>query len=413
MAKEVDTNSFWYIKHNPISKVGVFPYYGRNISDECEPDKIYNVYRPAETLKQSVPTWDNPPKPFIEDHEMLGEGFTAIDDRPVQGIIYNPVFDEQAGVLYADLAIYSEEMKNKIADGKKEISLGYFCKYKKEPGVYKGMVYDFVQTDMVGNHGALVDAGRCGSDVKVFDSKCTMDSIDINPTDFEAKNGETGFLLNKNQENEKINTNKDLTKEERGTDMADKREAIREIMAIAAKPNSDFEGGEEEKERTIAKILEKSEYAKSEAGTSNDEGVEEEKKEEKAADKCAKDKKMRKGKDEDPEEEKKADAEDEDEEEQKKSEDDENLSASDVMAFLRSINERLENVLNRKATDEDPESEEKKADAEDEDEEAEDEDEDDDKKSNATDSALFTLGHRTAQDATIAGDKGLQKYMAD
>lgn len=195
MSKQVDTNGFWKIEHNPISKVGVFPYLGSQISDECEPNKIYHVFRSAETLKASVPTWDNPPKPFIDDHEMLGEGFTNVDDRPVQGIIYNPVFDEETGILYADMAIYSEEMKEKIANGKKEISLGYFCKYRKESGVYNGEVYDFVQVDMAGNHGALVDAGRCGSDVKVFDQKCAMDKMVLGGEFKEedhprAKNGE-------------------------------------------------------------------------------------------------------------------------------------------------------------------------------------------------------------------------------
>ena len=115
MSKIVDTNSFWEIKHNPISKVGVFPYMGRSISDECEPDKVYYVYRPATTLAQSVETWDNPPKPFINDHEMLGEGFTEVDDRPVQGVITNPQYED--GVLYADITVYSEKLKEAIENG--------------------------------------------------------------------------------------------------------------------------------------------------------------------------------------------------------------------------------------------------------------------------------------------------------
>ena len=186
MAKQVDTNGYWEIKHNPISKVGVFPYLGRSISDECDPEKIYYVYRPASTLSQSVDTWDNPPKPFIDDHEMLGEGFSKIDDRPVQGVIHNPVYDEDTGTLYADISVYSESLKDKIANGKKELSLGYFCKYRKEKGVYKGQAYDYIQEDMVGNHIALVDNGRCGSDVKVFDSKFTMDSLDISADSIEG-----------------------------------------------------------------------------------------------------------------------------------------------------------------------------------------------------------------------------------
>ena len=50
--KEVDQNSYWFIKNNPLSKVGIFPYLGRQISSELEPDKIYQVLRPEEELSK-------------------------------------------------------------------------------------------------------------------------------------------------------------------------------------------------------------------------------------------------------------------------------------------------------------------------------------------------------------------------
>ena len=227
MSKIVDDNGFWVIKKNPISKEGVFPYLGHTISEDCEPNKIYKVYRSGKTLKESVPTWDNPPKPFIEDHEMLGEGFTAIDDRHVQGVISNPVYED--GVLYADIAVYSESLKEAIENGKKELSLGYFCKYKKEHGTFDGEEYDYVQEDMVGNHIALVDAGRCGSDVKVFDSRCTMDKFDVC--------GEDNLPLKKNAESGNIETKEDLT-ETKDETMADIR---KKIQAILAKDSDDTE----------------------------------------------------------------------------------------------------------------------------------------------------------------------------
>ena len=381
MSKKVDTNSFWYIKHNPISKEGVFPYLGHTISDECEPNKIYKVYRPAKTLADSVETWDNPPKPFLEEHTMVGEGFTPIDERPVQGIMYNPEYKD--GVLYADLAIYSEDMKQSIENGKKELSLGYFCKYKKERGVFKGEVYDYVQYDMVGNHIALVDAGRCGSDVKVFDHKCTMDSLDIGAV-FEKP-------LKKTTENGTIENVKG-----KDTEMADKREYIRKIMAIAAKPDSDFDGGESEKIDTIAKLLENSEYAKSE-----DEAEKEEEK--KSEDKC--------GKDEEEKEEKK-DTEDESEEkeEEKKTED----SIKELMSVVKDMADDIKKLV---AKDEEKDDEEKKEsedgddsekESKDEDEEkkeSEDEDEEETKKSE--DSAVFVFGANSA----IAEDEALKDYL--
>lgn len=50
----------------------------------------------------------------------------------------------------------------------------------------------------------------------------------------------------------------------------DKREAIREIMAISAKPVSEFAGGEEEKVETIAKLAEKLAYKPSDTSKADD-----------------------------------------------------------------------------------------------------------------------------------------------
>ena len=64
----------------------------------------------------------------------------------------------------------------------------------------------------------------------------------------------------------------------------DKREIIREIMAIASKADSDFEGGEDEKIRTIAELAEKLAYKPSETSESDNKCMnedEEEKDEEK------------------------------------------------------------------------------------------------------------------------------------
>lgn len=396
MAKVVDTNGYWEIKHNPISRAGVFPYMGRSISDECEPDKIYYVYRSADTLAKSVDTWDNPPKPFINDHEMLGEGFSKIDDRPVQGVIHNPVFEDDT--LYADISVYSESLKDKIENGKKELSLGYFCKYRKEKGIYKGQAYDYVQEDMVGNHIALVDNGRCGSSVRVFDHKCTMDSLDLIGS-FDSEESEE---LKKNASDGIIKTT-----EEKDSEMADKREYIRKIMAIAGKPDSDFEGGEKEKIETIAKLLEDSEYAKSEA-------KDEEEAEKEAEDKC--------GKDEESEKEEKAEDKcGKDEDEEKKAED-EDLSAADVYAYLKMILEEVRSLNGKKTTDE----EEKEEKAEDEDEKSEDEDEekksededekaedeDEEKKAEDSSDVIVTFAKDNREEPkSIMDDAALRKYL--
>lgn len=68
-------------------------------------------------------------------------------------------------------------------------------------------------------------------------------------------------------------------KEEKVDAEVDKRELIREEMAVASKPAEDFKGGKEEKVREIAKLAEEEAYNKSEADK-NDSEEEEEIKEE-------------------------------------------------------------------------------------------------------------------------------------
>lgn len=385
MTKKIDANGFWYIKHNPVSKEGVFPYLGHTISEDCEPNKIYKVYRSAKTLQESVDSWDNPPKPFIDDHEMLGEGFSAIDERPVQGIIYNPVCED--GVLYADIAVYSEDLKHNIENGKKELSLGYFCKYKKERGVFNGEVYDYVQTDMVGNHIALVDAGRCGSDVKVFDRKCTMDSMPVSGS-FEM-NESTG--LKKTNESGKI----EITEQKESGMNYVSIEAVRSALTEA------FTYGNGEIDPKVNLIIELLEAkAKPLAVDEDDTDKDDEKKSEDEDDTEEKEAKDKCGKDSD-----------DDEKEDKKAED----ALGKLMAVVKDMADDIKKLVADKEDDEEKETEdeddkEKETEDEDDDEsdkETKDSDSDEEETKKSEDSAVFVFG----ADSAIKGDEALQDYL--
>lgn len=170
--KQIDRNGFWQIKNNPISKVGIFPYLGKQIDDSLEPDKIYMVLRPEEELfnSEALESFNGVPVPLINEHTMLGEEYTPAEKKGVAGVVTN--IRREGDTLAGDISIYSEDMKEKITNGKKELSLGYFCSYDLTPGVFNGQKYDAIQRDIRSNHIALVDRGRCGSDVRVFDKWC-------------------------------------------------------------------------------------------------------------------------------------------------------------------------------------------------------------------------------------------------
>lgn len=249
--KEVDINGYWLIKDNPITKIGVFPYLGRQISSELEPDKIYQVLRPKDELTKPETLKSLELIPLLNDHEMVGKDFTPVEQKGSHGTTGQNV-KVNGNLITNDLRFLTEEIKNEVESGKKDLSAGYRCRYELTSGEYEGQHYDAIQRDVIFNHIALVDEGRMGSEVRVMDS-FTFDSIKELLQTKETKMAE-----------EQNKTAQDI----------DKRELIREVMAIAAKPDSDFDGGEEEKIDTITKKLEEIAYNPSETGAS-DEDIEE------------------------------------------------------------------------------------------------------------------------------------------
>jgi len=179
-ARSVDRNGFITISRNPISRVGVFPYLGANLPGAADPNKVYNVYRPAETLQDPACIASFQQVPLIDDHTMIGStemGFTPAEKKGIHGITGSRV-DFENNILYSDLKIFSESLADKIDDNKIGLSLGYLCEYEYAPGVFNGQFYDFVQRSMRGNHIALVDEPRCN--VYVLDGKSiTFDSLDL------------------------------------------------------------------------------------------------------------------------------------------------------------------------------------------------------------------------------------------
>lgn len=281
MGKTVDYNDFWYIKSNPITKAGVFPYLGKQIDPSLEPDKIYMVLRPSDEIEKAQETFKL--LPLTDEHEMLGADFTPAEEKGIHGVTGEETIFKD-GTLYTPIKIYSEYLKDEIEGGKKELSAGYFCKYDLTSGEYEGEHYDAIQRDLRGNHIALVENGRMGHDVRVMDSGLSfaLDKMDVGKI---IKHGENMNIFDWDESKNKADlssknhgkSGEDTAPDKENTQM-DKREIIREIMAICAKPADQFQGGEEERERTIAGLAEKIAYNPSEAGKADDEDLDEGKK---------------------------------------------------------------------------------------------------------------------------------------
>lgn len=273
-ARQKDVNGYIQIDKNPISRIGVFPYLGRNISPACEPDKVYNVLRPAEELGDPEAMRSFSLIPLINDHTMIGEGFTPAEEKGVEGITGEKVVFED-GVLYAPLRIFSESLKNEISSGKTHLSLGYRVReWEEKKGVFNGEEYDFVQRGLRGNHIALVDQGRMGSGVAVLDCHFACDSMEVV---MPLKEGSSKEVISENIK----------TEIEHGKDPK-QAAAIAYSKAGKSKGEDDMTD-EEKKEKMEKEAKDAMEKKAAEDKAVKDAAEEEERKKKEAEDKAAKD----------------------------------------------------------------------------------------------------------------------------
>lgn len=256
-----DENGFLVIKDNKIAKAGVFDYLGREISDSLPETEIYKVYRPWEELEKSAKDFEGMPLKY-------GHEWVQPEKRDIKiGAVSGEVKLEEP-YLIADIKIYDKGAIEEITQkGVVDLSPGYRAHYKQESGEYNGEKYEFKQEDIKYNHLAVVENGRSGKDVKINDEKPIMKG------EIDMKKGFMRNSLNALSHAKKVYDECITSK----TDDTDKRELIREIVAIAVKPDTDFEGGEEEKFKTILKKAEELGYEPSETSKTDDEDVPEEK----------------------------------------------------------------------------------------------------------------------------------------
>lgn len=183
--RQFDVNGFMTVPRNPISRSGVFPYRGSQIPGAPDPGAIYYVYRPPEELADPEAIESFKLLPIVDDHTMLGDGFTPAEAKGVHGTTGDDV-QFADGVLSSTLRVFSQSMREKIERREKiDLSLGYRCVYEASPGNIGGREYQYVQRRLRGNHLALVGEARC--DVYVMDGMA-FDAMDLDINQTEATN---------------------------------------------------------------------------------------------------------------------------------------------------------------------------------------------------------------------------------
>lgn len=248
--RHFDDNGFLIIENNPIAKSGIFEYFLSEIDPELvtngKEDKIVKVYRPFEELVKAKDGFKN--LAITLEHQWVDKEETP----ELVGSVGTTIKESEPYLIADMLTIYNKKAIEAIEKNiNSELSPGYTCDFQcvfvKEAGDIEGEAYDYKQTDISFNHLALVDNGRSGKDLRILD---------------EQKNKEKkGDFMKKNSFTERL---KKITKKIVKDEEIDKRDLIREVLALASKPDSDFDGGENEKFDTILKLAEKIAYNKTE-----------------------------------------------------------------------------------------------------------------------------------------------------
>lgn len=280
-----DSNGYLIIKNNPIAKAGVFDYLESEIVSNGDKTKTIKVFRDFKDLDSKKEYFAK--KPILYNHNWVGDGVNSVD-----GAIGDTIYSKEP-YLVADLIIYNPELIKAIENNDiKELSPGYIGNYVKKNGIYDGIQYEYEQLLNSVNHLAVVEEGRSGKDLKILDNKQRKQMVKKENKFYKILDGLKKIILDETPDGivEEINRIKNipddnyeggaeaklkaieeleaklelldekLTKDDDKKDGIDKRELIREIMAISARKPDSFNGGETEQVETIAKLAEKIAY---------------------------------------------------------------------------------------------------------------------------------------------------------
>jgi uncharacterized protein len=173
--RRVDEFGRMHVETTAISKATVNPYYGREIPGWKElgldGDRVYYLLRDPDELAKGAPTFNN--IPLLDAH--------------VPATASNPQKEHRVGNTGTDCVFVDPYLMNSLVIDDAvaiagintrdvcELSCSYLYRPDMTPGEFNGTRYDGVMRDIRGNHVALVEQGRAGPDVYVFDSKPPME----------------------------------------------------------------------------------------------------------------------------------------------------------------------------------------------------------------------------------------------
>lgn len=153
---------FLICRNVPIARTGTMEYLARELGLDGDPERIVTVNRYEEDVFSTAAMASFEGKIVTDNHppdNLLPETAGAYSRGHVQNV------RREGDKLMADLHITDASLISDIENGvKREVSCGYTCIYVPDGNGYR-------QTQIRGNHVAVVPAGRAGREVAIKDKQ--------------------------------------------------------------------------------------------------------------------------------------------------------------------------------------------------------------------------------------------------
>lgn len=153
----------------PIARTGTYKYLREELG--LDGSGIVDVYRTEDQVFNDAAIASFEGKAFTDTHPSVDvdvNNWSIYAKGDVRNVRRGK--GEFSNCLVADIIVRDPIVIDEIKSGvKREISSGYECEYVEE----NGKIY---QRNIRGNHVALVQAGRAGNQVKIYDEKKVISS---------------------------------------------------------------------------------------------------------------------------------------------------------------------------------------------------------------------------------------------
>lgn len=170
-ARSYDKNGHLLVDKTVITKAAVNGYLGSSIPDwknlGLDPDKVYKLLRDPDELRKSLDTFKG--LQLLIRH--IPVDASSPEKESTIGSIGTEITMDDDGRVYSSLRVFDQDGIDYIeSKALGELSAGYAYDADMTAGTWNGQHYDGIMRNIHGNHVAIVERGRIGSDAIIADS---------------------------------------------------------------------------------------------------------------------------------------------------------------------------------------------------------------------------------------------------